>query len=914
MGRTAALKGLKNLFDTSGKTQTEEMLAAGRQPSADPVLAKQQSDEILTAATDETLPPVEGGRTPERNINIDYLDTEDGVNQIVDVVSRQSDNAGYQPMNLDELRGELDIDDDELYSRLLGKKSLKRDYALTGPQLNRAREVVATSATRLRDKIVDFSERLKIDDIDDLERLDLQREMLLHSGLQNAVQKETRAAARSLVMHKNVATPFNTLQMDAMMNAHGGREVIDGKIRVIADSIDPNASALDQLGQMNKAMADVADVKWYNQLVGYRNVQLLSSPVTHARNIIGNTLTALTAPLERLAAAGISKVRGGDTEFGEAYHLLAGTLGSFADGLRMARKMWQSGESQFGATKFDDARAEPTPSDVSKYTDSPVAKSWDYMYNKLLWPGKALLAEDEFFKTLAFNGEMRAAAFRQARSEGLRSTALRSRIDELMSAPNQQKILDKVRDDFAVRGDDGDYIPEFQSKLGNEEKVFYDLYAKSTQFAHYQTYTDALKTDFAKNLGKTLRNPIARLIVPFYRTPANILAYAVERSPAAPLTRQWRDDFAAGGARRDLAEARIAMGSITSVFIGTAVWNGMITGSGPSNPSMRDTYKADGWRPSSIKIDDKWVTYQGFDPFSTQMAVIANALDMYRYATTDKQREHISMVTIFAAAEAVKDRSFMQGIAELSEAFERGKSGGAGRYLSRTLASFLPQSGLLRNTRKTFTDDIARSTMGNSLMESALNEIKSMVPFYSESLPPQINVWGEDRRYDEPYGPDFLSPFGYTTTGDYTSATELSRNATPIPQVRSMFSDLNGNQIDSMKMHDERGDGWAYYELQKRIGEERKKVVDKVVATDSYKKLPLGPPDLEDVVFTQGDRLKQALQDGRQRGVAMFVKANKDQIITMIQEGVVERAFWPTEPLATSEKLKPADKAPKATF
>ena len=907
-------KGLANLFDTSAKTQTEEMLAAGKQPGADPILARQPSDEIYAAATDETLPPVQGGRTPERNINLDYLDTEDGVNQIVDTVSRQSDNAGYKATTLDELRGELDIDDEELYSRLLGKKSRGRDYALTGPQLNRAREVVATSTTRLRDKIVDFNERLKTNQLDDIELLDLQREMLLHTGLQNAVQKETRAAARSLVMHKNVATPFNTLQMDAMMNAHGGRDVIAGKIKIIAEAIDPNASALDQLGQMNKAMGDVAEVKWYNQLVGYRNVQLLSSPVTHARNIIGNTLTALTAPLERLAAAGVSKVRGGDTEFGEAYHLLAGTLGSFSDGLRMARKMWQTGDSQFGSTKFDDARPEPVPTAVSKYTDSPVAKSWDYVYNKLMWPGKALLAEDEFFKTLAFNGEMRAASFRQARSEGLSGAALRTRIGELMSGPNQQKILDKVRDDFAVRGEDGDYTPEFQSKLANEEKTFYDLYAKSTQFAHYQTYTDALKTDFAKNLGKTLRNPIARLIVPFYRTPANILAYAMERSPAAPLTKQWRDDFAAGGARRDLAEARIAMGSITSIFIGTAVWTGTITGTGPSNPSMRDTYKADGWRPSSVKLGEKWVTYQGFDPFSTQMAIIANAVDMYRYATTDRQREHISMITIFAAAEAVKDRSFMQGIAEMMEAFERGKSGGAGSYLSRTLASFIPQSGLLRNTRKTFTDDIARSTLGNSLMESALNEIKSLIPFYSESLPPQVNVWGEERRYDEPYGPDFLSPFGYATTGDYGAATELSRNATPIPKVRSLFSAPEGDQVDAMKMHDERGTGWAYSELQKRVGEERKKVLDKVITTDAYKDLPKGPPDLEDTVFTQGDRLKQALQDGRKRGTDLFIKANKKQIIDMVQKGLVERSFWPSEPLVTTEKLKKAEEPAQAKF
>ena len=45
-------------------------------------------------------------------------------------------------------------------------------------------------------------------------------------------------------------------------------------------------------------------------------------------------------------------------------------------------------------------------------------------------------------------------------------------------------------------------------------------------------------------------NLLAKVVVPFVRTPINLLKFATERSPAAPMLSEWRADFRAGGERR----------------------------------------------------------------------------------------------------------------------------------------------------------------------------------------------------------------------------------------------------------------------------------------------------------------------------------------------------------------------------
>lgn len=104
-------------------------------------------------------------------------------------------------------------------------------------------------------------------------------------------------------------------------------------------------------------------------------------------------------------------------------------------------------------------------------------------------------------------------------------------------------------------------------------------------------------------------------------------------------------------------------------------------------------------------------------------------------------------------------------------------------------------------------------------------------------------------------------------------------------------------------MADDRGPGWAYYEMQKLVGEKREEFVTTLIATNQYKDSRPGAPDDNDMMLTQGDMLKQALQQGREAGTKMFFEKNQDQITQMINKGAAEATFWPEAPKATTDKL-----------
>src|SRR3546814_2580177 len=76
-------------------------------------------------------------------------------------------------------------------------------------------------------------------------------------------------------------------------------------------------------------------------------------------------------------------------------------------------------------------------------------------------------------------------------------------------------------------------------------------------------------------------HPIFKAVLPFIRTPTNLIKFTAERSPLAPMVKEWRRDFAAGGARRDLAIAKVMVGSGVGATIAELAAKGIVTGSAP---------------------------------------------------------------------------------------------------------------------------------------------------------------------------------------------------------------------------------------------------------------------------------------------------------------------------------------------
>ena len=158
--------------------------------------------------------------------------------------------------------------------------------------------------------------------------------------------------------------------------------------------------------------------------------------------------------------------------------------------------------------------------------------------------------------------ELHAQAYRQAFNEGLRDEAAAKRVLEIINDP-----------------------PE-------------NIRMAAVDASRYQTFTNSLKETRIKSVGeigqagesfrrKERTGPYARIIIPFVRTPTNIMSYTFERTPLAFLSKSIREELSAGGARRDLALGKIAAGSMIMAVAADLALSGQVTGAGPADPKLK---------------------------------------------------------------------------------------------------------------------------------------------------------------------------------------------------------------------------------------------------------------------------------------------------------------------------------------
>jgi hypothetical protein len=241
------------------------------------------------------------------------------------------------------------------------------------------------------------------------------------------------------------------------------------------------------------------------------------------------------------------------------------------------------------------------------------------------------MAMDEIFKTWGYRAELNAQAYREA------AQARRAALDAGKSA-----------DEAEAAG-----LTRMGEILGNPPDA---IDGAAEDFAQMITFTRKLTGSSAKIQDFVQDHLAARIIMPFVKTPIWIGSESLQHSAFAPLSRVWREDYNAGGARKELAMAKMGMGTMLMVGAGTMVADGRMTGGGPGDTNLRKIYLDSGWRPYSFVFqngewDTEFVTYlrgknldpsitedgrlyvpfRGIDPLAGPMAMIADAVEYARY-------------------------------------------------------------------------------------------------------------------------------------------------------------------------------------------------------------------------------------------------------------------------------------------
>lgn len=705
----------------------DQRLAVERSREQGAPLAEDRGQPVTLDDLEANQPPISayeewGDQAPDfaGNIRLSKLDSPQSIKRAL--VQAEQMTGGFDAARrgritqaeTQSLADELGMTPESLLSRRKGQ-AFNAEEALAG------RQILAKSGNEL----VNMARRIQRLDDPGEEALSAFRQALVrHVAIQEQIAGATAEAGRTLAQFRMVADGRNVRGnvLNALAEGGGGK----GRLKEAADLILENGAS--DPGTMNRAARDALKPGWGDKFKELWINSLLSGPQTHVVNAVSNTMTALAQIPEHAIAAGIGGVRNVAARgkvadrvlFSELGARSVGLLQGVKDGLRQAARTLRTGEASDFANKVDTVHQDAIGGIGGKIIRTPT---------------RLLSSADELFKGMARRMELNGLAVRKATAEGLSGDAGKRRVAELVSNPTDEMLEQAF--------DYGRYLT-FQRPLGEAGNAVTRL---------------------------SNSNPGWKVIFPFVRTPTNLLKFALERSPAAPVVREWRRDFRAGGAKRDLAMARALVGSGVGALVAQMAADGVITGNGPADEKARTLLRADGWQPYSIKVGDRYVSYQRLDPFASTLGVAAGMVELQGHMT-DKQQEDVALLITASVMQNLSSKTWLSGLGDLVDAVNDPSRYASG-WLKRTAGSLAVPAGVAQVART--VDPTLREA------DTIMDAVRRRVPGLSKSLPEQRDVWGRPVTSEGGLGPDIVSPVWLSTRDGDPVNNALLKDGVTVP-------------------------------------------------------------------------------------------------------------------------------------
>lgn len=406
---------------------------------------------------------------------------------------------------------------------------------------------------------------------------------------------------------------------------------------------------------------------------------LLSAFPTHVVNSLGTVVHMGKDQVDDVVASGIGKVRttvgkamGLKTnEFDritlkQALHSDLATANAWNDALKVFSKIMITGEGSDSVTKFDFKRRKGIRLPGTDGTDNMIDVFNQFNEGKYLEAsvnmlgitarisGKALAAEDAFFKFFAKRRFLYQEAMRQA------DMAMVQNLRKGMSA-----------DDAKIAADE-----TIATMMKNPTREF------STQILD-QADEQAQKMTFQQELGpigkqvsRIFRTPGLAFLAPFVKTPLNVGKTVLDNTfnifnVVGPLSRGQGKEF-------DKAFAKILTGngimqSVIHLTSGMYGDNVKVTGGPHPDYKVRRFMREMNIPTYSIgfKQDDgsyKYYPFSRVDPLSGLLAMGAD-YNQYKYVMGTDELESLASIMTMSAADYVGEQPFLQGFAEFNKIF-----------------------------------------------------------------------------------------------------------------------------------------------------------------------------------------------------------------------------------------------------
>ncbi len=583
-------------------------------------------------------------------------------------------------------------------------------------------------------------------------------------------------AARQLVQLQEAA--YRIVPADALVGSELGRSLNARKVRstFAKDAAEilqhPGLDPLELAEAIQNAKNAYAKSKTLqlalDTITRVRINAMLSGPVTHLVNITSNLFKTGLAPSEYILGGLVQSAKGlesGKQSIRQGLSLYRGIWASMADSWRMAgsairnrRGVFRGGEfSQLDVfaeldkaenvvTNAQDALRFASIEDlkVSSQRIQQAIDEGDYgKLTSLVWstgmrtlgavidvPTTLLNGADEFFLNLNGRGMLYSELTEKGLAQGLE--------------PGSKELSQFIEEGFQK------YFSQNGALIREDEigrRVF--QYATDSNFSKAMTGDTIfgkvgmlLKSGAEADgfLGFAMQN-----IAPFIRTPVNLIEDVINHVPGVNmvLNRAVREDLRAGGIRQARRIGEMITGSMFLATAAGLVSQGFITGSGPTNPQLRDQLKKAGWKPYSLRIPDpnspggyRYFELARFEPYSTYFTVMADFMEAQQAGARGDTKEFYSKL-VGSITSNLTSRKYLTGLIDTMDligGMAYGDLDSVEKFTNDLAGSFVPS---MAKAVREMQDPLYRDA------RNFVDAMRNRTPFLSENVPVQYDFRGK---------------------------------------------------------------------------------------------------------------------------------------------------------------------------
>tara|TARA_R100000951_G_scaffold110596_1_gene108703 strand:- start:2984 stop:6649 length:3666 start_codon:yes stop_codon:yes gene_type:complete len=431
-----------------------------------------------------------------------------------------------------------------------------------------------------------------------------------------------------------------------------------------SDALISRLAAEDYASPLTKIQEIGTARRLFDMANKFRINAMLAGVGTQLVNTISSGTNVLLIPMQQLVGGILTSYsKAGRRSTLHAIKTYQGMLGGFVESIKATGTVLKTGDSVLDVSnsKIEIPQGSLTNSKAAKVVDAVVTI-----------PTRFLLSVDEFFKQSAYRGKV----FADAHFETI--------LDGTIPSARKGEIKRKITSKFDENGGAADPDALLQ--------------------AQRSTFTEPLERG---SLGYAIQqmainSPLVRIILPFVRTPINILSQGFQQIPAVGmLSKRWRQDIAAGGTRRHQALGRQAIGTAMMGWGYMMAEQGRITGGGPRDPQVRKEWLKSNQPYCFRSVDEEtgeiiWTPYQRLEPFTYPLALVADFQaiihDQFDEDNPDKVEwaKEASFAVLHAFMENTINKTFTQGIAGFVDALNDKDGRATEKFVNSTVGSFVP--------------------------------------------------------------------------------------------------------------------------------------------------------------------------------------------------------------------------------